>query len=424
VKLGPGVALLLSIGASPVDAAVAGSPEVPSVQLDGLDAAVAHRLGALRAEFDRQHTAGRADALAYGRLAQHYHAYGLNEAAVAAYRAASALVPDEPRWPYLCALVQIDLNRPGEAADLLEYVLARADKYYPALLRLARLRLNVGDSNGARPLLELARRGAPNDPAQLALSGELAQAEGRAAEAAELFAAALRTEPRATRLHYGLGMAYRALGRGEEARRELAQAGGVGVSPRDPWLEQVLALRAGPATDLRDGHLALRAGDLDSAAAAFERARSAGGDAEVDALVALASIASRRGRQPAALVALERAFELDPNRPTVLYNSGVLLLHAGRAREAELRLAALVERSPEDHEARAAWGQSLLALSRRSDALAALEPLDALPADRCREVSAGLRAAAWEASLSPRATALAARFEQACSGRPTPEVPR
>jgi tetratricopeptide (TPR) repeat protein len=343
---------------------------------------------------------GPADAATFGTAARHYQAYAMFGPAEACYRNAAALAPGDFRWPYLLGVVLQETGRLEESAASLAAALASPDRYYPALLRLAAVQTALGRREEAERTLIPARAHAPGDPALLALDGELALARGDAATAAAMLERALAAEPRADRLRYPLGMAYRALGRREEAAAQLARAGPTGVRARDPLLEEVMALRTGESPFMVEGHQAMRAGDVTAAAAAFARAVEESGGRSVPALVNLAAAEARLGRAEAAIAHLVEVLRLEPGHPAASFNLGVLLLAAGRAREAEPVLAALVARAPGDGDARFEWALALVAVRRFQEAVAALEPLS-LAAGQCARLAGILpRADADEPGLA------------------------
>ena len=93
---------------------------------------------------------------------------------------------------------------------------------------------------------------------------------------------------------------------------------------------------------------------------------------------------------------------LDPHHPGALFNSGVLLVEAGRAAEAEPLLAELVRRAPADTDARSEWALSLAVLGRFDEAEDALGPL-VLDDGRCRRLRDALGAAGAGGTTAPAA---------------------
>lgn len=368
--------------------------EVPYPALDGMAPAVAQQLADVRARLDAAGRSGSAPAEAWGEGGRHYHAYGLLAPAEACYLNAQALAPDDFRWPYLRGVLLADDSRAEEALRALEQALARPERYYPALVRAAQIEIVLGRTEAAAARLEPARAQAGDDPAFLAASGELALARGRAAEAVAALTRALAAEPRANRLHYPLAMALRDLGRTEEARQHLRQAGPVGLRPRDPLLEAVQALRRGEQVHMMEGHSAFRAGDFAAAARAYAEAFEQSGRASAGALVNQAAAEARLGREAESIAHLRAALRLEPGSASALYNLGLLLARAGRHGEAEAVLRELVTRAPGDAGARLELGLVLLALGRDEEGLELLAPAPPADPSRCAAVQAALAAVA------------------------------
>ncbi len=383
--------------------------QIPFPSLQGLEPAVATQLEAVGARV-RTAPAGAAGADVYGEAGQHYHAYELLAAAEACYREAERRAPDVFRWPYLLGVLHEQQGRLDDAAAAFERSLRGPDRYYPAYVRLAGVELARGRLEAAEAALQAPRRHAPDDAALLASLGQLALARRQPEEARRFLESALERQPKATRLRYPLGLALRALGRLDEARVQLAQAGRIGVQPRDPVWEATQALRRGAGVYLIEGHQAYRAGDWAGAAAAYERAAQAGGATQAGALVNLAAAEQQLGREDAALAHLEQARALEPDSPAALYNLGVLLRRRGQDLLALPHLRRLVALRPDDDEARAELALALFAGGQRAEALAALEPLASLPAARCAPLQALLTALAADVDLRARASAARARL--------------
>ena len=384
---------------------------VPHPSLDGMEPAVARQLGNVRARLDRAIEAGTTDAQLFGDAGRHYHAYEMLDAAQACYLNAERLAPDDFRWPYLLAVVQQDAGRLVEAADSLRRSLDKPDRYYPAFIRLATIELELGRLDEAVRRLEPARAHAPDDPALLAVEGELALRERRYEAALGHLLAALGRQPRATRLHYSVAMAYRAMGRTGEARAHLAKAGHVGVSPTDLIVDEMMALRQGEPAYMIEGHAALRAGDLDAAATAFGHAVEASGGTSVGALLNLAAVEAKQGLIAGALDHLQQARRLAPGDVNVLYNLGVLLAHAGRHAEAEPVLRELAGLAPDDEGARLGLARTLMAMGKADEAVDLVERVTVIESSQCDDLIERLDAlaSAPDATLARRAAAAARR---------------
>ena len=124
--------------------------------------------------------------------------------------------------------------------------------------------------------------------------GEVALRERRYREALEHFRAALDRVPQATALHYSMAMAYRGLGRLDEARAQLARRGAGGVVAADPVVDSLQSLVRGERLLVIQGSRFYAAGRYQEAADAFERALAVA-PSSVPARVNLAAALLERG---------------------------------------------------------------------------------------------------------------------------------
>jgi tetratricopeptide (TPR) repeat protein len=347
----------------------AAEPDIPHPSLDGLEAPVASQLRLARRRLEASLAAGLpAPELGkvYGELGQLYHAYELLEPAAAAYRRALELAPDDPRWPYLLALV-LEASGDLEGAEAqLRATLALAPEATPARIRLGALLLQLGRLDEAAAAVEDTF--SAGDPASLAVLGEVELARGNHRRAAELLDTALAIAPAASRLRYPLAQALRALGELDRARAELAAAGASGLRPIDPQYERLQALRVGETAHTLRGRRAFAAGQLEDALRELQLAVQAA-PAGPDARVNLATVLAALGRADQAVEHLRVALELDPRQQTARYNLGSLLLAAGRPEEARLQLEEALRLDPGDAGSRMAFAAALRALGDRGAAL-------------------------------------------------------
>ena len=102
--------------------------------------------------------------------------------------------------------------------------------------------------------------------------GEIALRDGRFSEAVQYLEAALDRAPDAASVHYSLGMAYRGLGRLDQARSHLARRGTSGLRPADPVVDALAALLRGERAQMILGRRAYEAGQFKEATAAFRKA--------------------------------------------------------------------------------------------------------------------------------------------------------
>ena len=247
------------------------------------------------------------------RLGMVYHAHGRLELALECYRQSLELAPNDAKSRYLLALTEERLGRIDDAVAGLRRVIELDAVYAPAHWRLGLWLLDTGDTGGARRSVERALALAPADrAATLALARVELQAS-RPGAAAELVERHLAGQPGDGYAHFLLGRAYRQLGRGDDAKRELARGRGSEPEWRDPWSDEVDAARTGFRAEL-DAAIASLGPDPARAVAALERLRSREPD-NVGLLINLGIGYRRVERLEDSAEALREAVRLQPARP-------------------------------------------------------------------------------------------------------------
>ena len=410
-------AALVPPGVTPAPAfqgAPAASP-LPEVALEGMDPAVRDQLEAARAQLDHLVANPDTDPVAlsdaYGRAGRFYQLYDLPEPAEAAYRRALELTPDDFRWLYHLGVLQQDGQRLEDARRALESARAARPTDGPTRLRLGQVEL-------ARNRLDEAERWflqtleLPGTAAAAAYGlGQVALLRRDPATAVDRFRQALELQPSATTAHYQLGLAYRALGEIDLARRHLAIVGRREVAFDDPLRQNLSALVAGAgaliarATDYRaNGELKLaaeslrraleiapedlaiwrvlvstltQAGDLDSAMLEM-RALLARYPDDASTHYDLGTALGRRGDTARAIEHLERATEIDPGYADAHFNLASLLEDLGQLSAAEERYSRAAALGPHDSEARVRRAGLASRLGRADEAAAELEAIVAV----------------------------------------------
>lgn len=344
---------------------------VPEPPLDELEPTVASQLLAARGTFDTLYTGREVDTLrladGYGALGRLYHAYGLLTVAEICYANARLLAPGEFSWVYLLAELQERQGRLDEATASYEAARRVRSDYPPAAVRLGRLYLQANRLEEARTQFEAATGPIETAGAAVAGLGEVALAERRYADAVTQFETALALVPRATRLHYQMAMAYRGLGELDSARAQLAQAGGAGVRPVDPLLDELRELLRGERVQALVGRLAYGAGDAAGAVIAFRGAVEAAPES-AGARINLATALAQAGEREQALAELREALAIDPTNSTARFNLGLLLASGGDPEEGLEYLEAAVGAAPDDLPARQAYARALLDVGRVAEA--------------------------------------------------------
>jgi protein O-mannosyl-transferase len=344
-------------------------------------------------------------AQAYGRCGQLHTLYKLNDTARACLENAARLAPGDVRWTYsLGALLQAVGDFEGAAARL-----GRALELRPGdpaiLIRLGEVRLQLGRPDEARQAFEAALKTPGTAAAGHFGLGRVALAQGDARTAADHFEAALKSQPGASEIRSPLAIAYRKLGRLDDARAAIAGYGEGRVTFPDPILDEAARLNAGSRQYVLAGTAALRGKRFAEAAAAYRKALETGpGDAAVWADLGVAleglrdlagaeqsyrkavelepslarahynlgTLLAARGSRPEGIEHLETAIRLDPESRGALFNLGQALGEAGEPARALAVWDRLLKLDPRDAVARFQRAQALSALGRPAEAAAEL----------------------------------------------------
>lgn len=289
---------------------------------------------------------------AFGALGQLYHAYDLLDASRTAYRNASALRPDDYRWPYLEGLAAQQAGDHLAAEERLRHALELEARSVPVWLHLGDLQL---DQNRVEEATVSYRRALELEPDTAAAVYRLANAEVAAGDleaALEHYQRALELAPYANLVHYPLAQIYRRLDRSEEAARHLELSGRRDVAIEDPVGNAIADLRT-----------------LTSFRVVRDLAADPG-DVTPEELLAIAL--TQLGRVEGTIPQLERVLQAraaDPAAPPgevarLHYVLGGLLVRHDRDREAVDHFARAVELAPELTDAAIKLGDGLARTGR------------------------------------------------------------
>lgn len=306
----------------------------------------------------------------YGQLGRLFMAHDLDSQAEFCLQRASQLQPHEPAWSYLRGLLAEQRGDFEAAISLFIQTLSARPDYLPAIAHLARLYRELGQFESADGVMGSMPAGPKASPAVAANWAEHWLETGREAQAIEPLLWALEAEPRANRLHYLLGNAYRSTGEYELAKQHFSQAGSIGLAIQDPYMNLVTQLAQSELLLIQRGNKAFEAGDYESAVEAFSQAVNQSPDS-VRARVNLAAGLAESGNISGALSQLEQVLLIEPLNTTALYNAGRLRAQSGQLVEAEQAFSRLLSSSPQDYRAWLDQATVLKALSRNQQALAA-----------------------------------------------------
>ncbi len=401
--------------------------EIPQPDLSDADQAVREQITAGRAKVralqegaDRSEVTpegGKRDKLAQamGDLGLLYFTYTFIDAAEACFANARTLAPGDHRWSYLLGYLFNMEGRLPEAVAALERARELAPDDLPSLLRLGKARFEQGERDAAGALYQRALELEPGSAPALDGLGRVAAASGDAAAAAGYFEQVIELQPFATSTHHALGLAYRKLGRMDEARNHLEQGGDATVQIEDPLLvsliklgksAEIYLLRAAQAMDSERWdqaaalypkaleidssdfmvHKALafaleKLGDLDGALDQLHTALAVAttGDEEKDRSEhaeiyrVMGGIEVLHGREAAAREHFQKSLELDPESLDARFKLANALARAGGLEEALGHYDLILERHPENPEILVKRATALINLRRPDQALAAFK---------------------------------------------------
>jgi len=306
---------------------------------------------------------------AYGELGKILMAADHRDAAEPCFLNAQALSPGDFRWPYYLAhLYHRNGNLTRAIAAFKEALRIRPDDV-DALVWLGNVELDQGRPKEAEPKFARALSLEPNSlSAQFGL-GRAALAQHHYSRAVEHLEAVLAQDPRASGAHYPLAMAYRGLGDSGKAETHLRLRQDRPILPADPLIVELGNLLESPQSYESRGIEALNNKDWAGAAALFRKGLELAPDHA--ALrhrlgTALYLMGDARGAQQE----FEHVVRAQPDFFLAQYSLGVLLQSEGRHREAIARFSDALKSKPEYAEARQRLAYSLRHSGRAKESLA------------------------------------------------------
>lgn len=310
------------------------SEEVPQVTIANFPAET-------RKQVEQAYAAARKqpqDADAVGKLGMLLDTYHRSEEAALCYRRAHLLAPAAFKWLYYWGSLLLRERKMGEALPILTSALRLEPEYLPAKLKLGEALLGAGKTEEAGKIYE----GILTDYSDTAEAyyglGRVKAALGDQAAAAELYRQACELFPTYGAAHYGLAVAYRKLGRIQEAEEQanLHERNNYIVPPlADPLRDEFRALDRSAATHLERGIQLEQVGRTDDAIAETEKALKLD-PSLAKAHLNLLILYAKTGKAMQAEEHYKSLLALAPGQfPDAYYNYGVLLRDQGKFDEAE-----------------------------------------------------------------------------------------
>jgi tetratricopeptide (TPR) repeat protein len=288
------------------------------------------------------------DPEAVGHLGMVLQAYNRWEDAERSFLRADLLAPQEFRWRYYYGYTQASQGKCDEAVVSLKQALGIRADYIPAKLKMAECYRALGNWNeSARWYRDVKSQDAANPDAFYGL-GRAQVALGDLNGGVASLLRAIELYPEFGAAHYSLGLAYRQMGRNEDAQREFAvyeRHKLDGPPAHDELLDAVRTLNHSATFQLRQGVDLERAGKLEEAAQAHEKALEID-PGLVQAHVNLISIYGRLGEPQKAEQHYRAAVRVESSNVEAHYDYGVLLFGLGRSEESEHAFRAALASNP------------------------------------------------------------------------------
>jgi tetratricopeptide (TPR) repeat protein len=265
---------------------------------------------------------------AYGELGTLYQSHQLGQAAERCFTNAALLAPESFRWAYYLAWVTLQSGR-NELALQRFQAAYRLDPDYPVLtLRMADAWLDLNRQDRALAAYQAV---ADTEGLQAAARyglGQIALLRREYKQAVDYLTEVLALDPAATRVHYPLAQALRALGQDDAAREHLAKRGNGLPVARDPLVEELQALQSGARLHFSRAMKAVRKHDYAAAVTAFEQGLQHDPE-NPDARVSYARALYLAGDGDAARAELEAVLDAQPVHVTGRFLFAVLQEEAG-----------------------------------------------------------------------------------------------
>lgn len=302
-----------------------------------------------------------------------YAANRLWPEAKACFEAATRLDGGNVLARYYTALALRELDDAAGAVVVLRGIVDEHPEFAPALYRLGDAWLATGSLSDATSAFRRAVALAPDAVAGYVGLGDALLRSGDAAGAAAQLEHAIELQAGARQAHYLLGLAYRALGRMDAARRELSSgAGAVKVYLPDAWSDRLREHAVGVADQIGLALDYIDAGRPDRGVDILETALSWHPD-NVDIMNNLGIAYLEQQRPERAEAVLLRANAIDDSR----FETYINLSACAGAMQAYDRAVTYIDRAidlaPEMAQAHITRARMLAQLGRREDARAALE---------------------------------------------------
>jgi tetratricopeptide (TPR) repeat protein len=282
---------------------------------------------------------------AYGDLGSLYQTHQLGQAAEQCFENAVQLAPDRFRWAYYLAWVALQSGRNELALQRFETARKLDSGYAVLTLRMADAWLDLNEQDQAQAAYQSIVDVEGLQAASRYGLGQIALLRRDYAQAVDYLTQVLALDPAATRVHYPLAQALRALGQDDLAREHLAQRGNGLPAAADPLVEELQALQSGARLHFSRAMKAVRKHDYAAAVTAFEQGLQRDPE-NPDARVSYARALYLAGDSDAARAALDAVLVAQPQHVTGRFLVAVLQEEAGATAAAVKDYTRVLELDP------------------------------------------------------------------------------
>jgi tetratricopeptide (TPR) repeat protein len=272
-------------------------------------------------------------AAAYGELGRYYHVNLIFPAAEECYQNAAQLAPDEFRWAYYLAYLADTSGRTRLALERYQQAGTLSQDYKALTVRLGNVLLDLNEQELAQAEFEQVVEDNGLEAAALYGLGQIALLQRNYDMAIDAFTRALKYDPAASRIHYPLAQALRAIQRNDEAKAQLALRGDQPPSFRDPLIENLEALKTGSRIYFLQGMKATKQQDYAAASEAFAQGLALEPDNAL-ARISYARTLYLADDKSTARQALESAIAIQPDNSLGLFLLGILAEEQGSSDQA------------------------------------------------------------------------------------------
>ncbi|MCF6301409.1 MAG: hypothetical protein L3J52_09890 [Proteobacteria bacterium] len=324
---------------------------VDELDLNKLDTKVAEQFAqALDVWQQQQNQSDEIKYLAQSELCMLLHNYNYFQQATDCYYDTGMKLKNEAQWPYLYALVSIQLANWTEAERGFIETIRRKPGYLPAYVHRANELLKQNKISEAIKVLSNLKTNQLTNPSVLNLQGDVYSSLEQFEIAISYYQQALKIVSEANSLNYKIGMNFIRIEDEGKADAYFKKAGVVGIKLADPYLETVKARTVGEIPFLIKAKLAMQNQAYTLAINNYLKALESNPNSE-PALVNISVAYAQSGNIQAAIKSTQKILSLKPQKQAALFNLAILQKQNSQIIESLESLTKYVELFPADMDA-------------------------------------------------------------------------